>query len=306
MATFIVQEAFEDRELSAKALAETTNRRTFYVLSSDPQQGPEDIRDIADLPHIGDVYRSYRGRLMTGLYVTDVRVKQRPEHPCEWRVDVEYSTRFDSAVGGGGAGGGSPGSGGGGAGGEAKQENPTLRQPEIRWGSNKVMRAATHTVFPSELPIKNSAGDVFDPPPEKEEVRLTLHISRNEATFDARKVFDFVSTVNETDWLGFDDRTVKCNGITADLQFESGYYFYRVNYDFEIKEDGWDLKLLDAGFNKLVAGKRVVIIDESTGRPYTTPALLDGAGMPLGAGAAPVFLIFRIFDTNDFNKLRLF
>src|SRR5262245_22425152 len=102
MANIVVTETFEDREHNAKALAERGYKRKFWAVTDDHKIGPAEVRFAAGVPRLGDPYYTPFLGVDSGTYAVDIRVKQRNESPFFWVVEVDYSSKFDSAGSAGG------------------------------------------------------------------------------------------------------------------------------------------------------------------------------------------------------------
>jgi hypothetical protein len=143
-----------------------------------------------------------------------------------------------------------------------------------------------------------------------ERSRLTISVTRNEATFPASFALLFANSINNAAWNGFAKWTVKCNGITADKQFEESQIFYSVTYEFEVRSDDWRLKVYDAGLEQVDPddATRTVKIKDKEGNPITEPRFLDGAGevLPINADESDyVQLYFNGYPEEAFALLNI-
>lgn len=302
--TISVEESYEDRDCSAELQGERTYRRKLWASTSSALIGQLEVRFANSVPRLGDAYVSASGAFDSAAYCKRVSVRQRNESPYEWAIEAEYSTIPTTNTPGGSS--QSPGSGPGAAPGESEM-HPLSRPAEVRWGRREVVRVAEAALLPAGNleAVRNSAGQPFDPPPEKEEVRRTLTVVRNQASYDPVGTLLYENAINLKAWLGFEKETVLCKGITADRQHEKGVFFQRVTYEFEINRRTWTKKILDAGYYELVAGELKLIRDKF-GNPLSSPALLDGTGLKLPDGDDPVYLEFDLYDLADFSLLGLF
>lgn len=218
-----------------------------------------------------------------------------------WIVTAEYSSEVDPAQGQN----------------PTLQENPLNRPPVIRWGS--VRRTEVAERDKDGNPIQNSAKDRFvDPPVERERTNRVVTITKNLATFDDDYFAQFIGAVNSSAFLGKPERCWQCQDITSELAFEDDKdgnrtFFYPTTLVLEYQRQqidgndgsthgGWDVGILDRGFNKLVGAERQRILDEHD-NPVVDQVNLDLAGGVLAAGTAGKFLWFRILDELDFSGL---
>src|SRR5262249_46326548 len=104
-----------------------------------------------------------------------------------------------------------------------QQENPLLRPAVLTWGFTQNSRAVWKDV--NGTPIQNSAGDAFDPPPEIDDSRPVLTVTRNEAGFNPAIAIQYQDAVNSDQFLGFNAGVVKINGISSTSQSENGIAF---------------------------------------------------------------------------------
>lgn len=275
------------------------------------------------------------GALATGMVVTGVSVKPLKSHLI-WRVEVTYSAgMFGGAgggggrnvgaghgegglgeIGGGGGGGENPGNvpgGGEGGGGVAGDGTPAANPQQIENPLLRPVQAQYRTIKRSVVmkrqngaPLTNAAGDLFDPPLEREKPYLQMVITHNTATFNRTLIELYVGAINSATWLGFAAKTVMLTDLQATLRFESNVFFWERTFTFEVDRDGYHpVKVLNAGWNRLDGGDRKPITLDF-GRTPTRPVLLDAAGAVLAVGAAEVFREFDdVYAEEDFADLGL-
>ncbi len=198
---------------------------------------------------------------------------------------------------------------------------PDQRVPEISLDTTRVTVPLLADTGGKK--ILNSANALYDPPPEEEEKRLVLKITRNELTYDYVFANDIQDSLNDRPFFGFKKGAVKCSHISAVNQFEQGIYFWKVSYQFDIRpekippnalmvslpatfpanqSEAWTRWYLDRGFNDK-DGKPCV---DKFKQPMTTPALLDGNGLQLAFDGVPVYRGHRVFPFRDFRALNLY
>ena len=174
---------------------------------------------------------------------------------------------------------------------------------KIQWGTwtrtNAPLKDLNGAVF------KNSAGDLIDPPPTREEENIQITYTRTQAGFSVQWLRNLHNRINiNSITIGgytFLPGTLKAK-ITAEFPAGNSSTSWQVTIVLQHDPDGWDWSLLDAGFHYLSGGNVRDFYDDN--RPAARPHLLDGSGAALGAGA-PVFLSFRKYWYADFAYLAL-
>lgn len=264
--------------------------RVFTVESSSPLTGPRQAMqavkdtfglDVGTPYQLGEAPDTVLGTTGDDWYEADsqsvvnaMTAQQISSDGLQWDVTVEF---------------GSPEG--------VLPENPLLEEPEEEWGANAYERPVDQDS--SGNPICNTAGDPFDPPPMRDDSRLVLTITRNEATADPALSREYGDTVNNATFYGAAAGKVKLKSRTArKVPFEglpAGHYF-KVTYVFEFNEDGWQKRLLNVGFRQLVSGNLVPIYMGT--QLATSPCLLNSSG---ALTATPYFRTFDVYRSKDFG-----
>lgn len=192
---------------------------------------------------------------------------------------------------------------------ENEEGNPLEERPVVRGGS--IDRETIVTEDADGEPIQNSAEDPIRglTVPYAD---YAINISMNVATLSLATVASFRKKVNDATFFDADAGTARLSRFDFDVLYHQsiGQYF-KVSYEFQIREGGWDARVLDEGFNQLDYPDKTMItlplLDDTgaeIGRsPVTEPVLLNGFGTPLEAGDPPVFLEFTLFTPADFSGL---
>ena len=161
--------------------------------------------------------------------------------------------------------------------------DPINKPPVIRFQPNRVSKPATEDI--SGIPILNTAGDPFDPPPEKDSTAVAMIVTRNEASPNLWGILGgWVDHVNEDQWGPFPPRTVKIGPIEMpawEYSQKSNRIYWPMEYTFDINPDTWDLQLVSQGMREVNpddSSGRLRTILESDGQPITDPMLLDAGG----------------------------
>lgn len=194
---------------------------------------------------------------------------------------------------------------------------PTSRPWVVTFGATHGTRLLTKDVG-TGLPIANSAGQPFDPPPEIPASNLTISITcfKNFATFDpVAKLLAYQDTVNNADVLMsispatmtvFPKWSLRCNEYKFQMHTEQGSQYWQLDLTIEYKKTGWNpISLLDCGttYIKSMSLPPQPVLD-AQGNPVSSPVPFDGSGGVLNAGAAPVYLDFKgYYDSNFANIL---
>jgi hypothetical protein len=248
---------------------ETEYTRLFRVVTSSPLVANLAVRTAAKIPKIGDVYATTTEFDATSL-CRRVQPQQDSEAPRVWEVRVEY---------------GPPEA-------ESGQQNPNplLRSAVVAWGFTQASRPVWKDK--DGKPIQNSAGDWYDPPPEIDDSRPVLTVSRNEPAFNSSIAIAYQDAINSDSFMGFSPGQAKVAGISATSQTENNFFFWSVTYEFHFRRDGWQVSILDAGRNyktqdgNLAPIPQLGVKEDGTTFPMKNTAVpepipLDGAGLPI-------------------------
>lgn len=169
------------------------------------------------------------------------------------------------------------------------------------------------------VPISNSAGDVYDPPLERDFSRLILRVEKNFASYDPLLASQYANTVNSDNWLGFPKWTILCKPFKGKLTIDHGVTYWRVTFEFHFDFRRWTSKVWDTGLREFITqqdidNKRVSPdikkpgynhIKNADGTFITEPILLNGAGyrlIPPGGVLSPALAM----DGIIYNQFRLY
>lgn len=189
------------------------------------------------------------------------------------------------------------------------QPNPLLRRRTLEWTTNQYREGVLKDR--DNKAVVNSAGDFFDPPPEKDASYWVASISKNVAQVPAFMA-EVDNPINEDDvdlgGITWPAGTFRLSNLRiSDEQKENGYSFFVLSYQLEYRKAGWALKIPDNGMREKDPGdstKRIHIKDDNE-EPVTSPVLLDGSGNRL-ADPSPdnaVNLTFDIYEELDFTTV---
>lgn len=213
-----------------------------------------------------------------------------------WDVTCRYSTKYDVAQ---------------------QPENPVNRPPRFSLSLAHFSTPAVRDnglVSGTRQAILNYAGDVYNPPPELDDSRMTLVARRNEAVLPFAAMNLYKDAVNSDAWNGCDPRTVKLFNVSCgEVQYESGYQFYEVQYEFQYNPDTWDLRLLEHGYNGLVCngsgtpkktlfgGDQPKLLRRRTTTPGANVVMVTSESDPAKAN----FTSWRVYKEMPFAALNL-
>jgi len=264
-----------------------TYKRAWRVVTEHPLDiGPLGAR-LAIPIFFGQYYTLYNGLTLVEFdefafaLKIDAVIDPGCNDDCSWIVTVEYGPYDPTQFG----------------------ENPLNHPLKITWGENRFETPLIQDI--AGLPVVNSAGDYFDPPPMIDDSRPTLRIVRNEPTYDPGYAALWKDSLNANPFFGYPPLTVKSSTPLGELEFNPvcGFY-YVVTYQFEINLNGWQKLILDQGTRQIVGGVKANIVDDQ-GTQITAPAMLNGVGRKLATGGIPIPLVFNAYQIQDYSQLNL-
>lgn len=148
-------------------------------------------------------------------------------------------------------------------------------------------------------PVQNSAGDPFDPPPQREASEMILHFAWNASFYNLNVAEAYRNAVNADELtihtlvqdFVFPVGTAKLRGtIRAALKTENNTTFWRLQGTIRMRLPipneaagaQWDAEVLDQGFRYLhlpkQGGEKLKHFEDHRGRQSQVPNLLDGEG----------------------------
>jgi hypothetical protein len=233
----------------------------------------DDAATICLSPLIPPLYTPYvvPNGFDTGALLTRISTAQEQGEPTVWKVTLHYSTRSHDASRH--PGNPNPSSA------DQFSQSPFDRPPLITWDAVQYTRPLVKDVVTSK-PVLNSAGERFDPPPEIDDSRIVLIYERNEPVYDSNVAVSYRDSVNSDTWNGFDPGTVKLSKISANLEYEKGVFYWRVRYEFHIR-DNWQVSLLDHGSKQLTNDNPPLLVHIISKSGGIIDDLLDGNGKQL-------------------------
>ncbi|NDD52976.1 hypothetical protein EBZ39_03710 [bacterium] len=266
--------------------------REFTAYCSSVLDGPKTLLGSGTFPSVGSSWL-YGGETDPFVICQSISVSKQEDHgrwtdgttcyiwdvKCEFRVEQADNTTPPNIP-----------------------ENPLLRPVVVRGGTGFYTEASQKDK--DDKPVTNSAKETF-PPYEIERPLVEFEFVRNELSSPASFALNYVGKINQTTIWGGAAKTIRCQGITWEKQYENGYEFFQVTYKFAYREEKWQLVLVDNGFNEVVSSKLKPILLDDGSRP-TEPQKLNGSGVKLSDTADPVLLPpFNIYKETNFASLGL-
>lgn len=331
MSVWKVREIFKGRKGGLSEGVERKYTRVFQVFTNSKLDGPIEAIFASDgtesIPELYSSYADFGGSTDILAICRSIDPVQDDDDWTIWTVTCEYSTESPRGDQAGqlspGNSPGDPRTGGGATG------DPTLEPPREEWSSwwrevaQEYEAPETDADVADQRPILNSAHTRFDPMPTRELSGDVLIIERNESVGQYNPFLNslYRNHVNEDDFVWTDDwNEWLCKAITASKVWKGNYQYYRVRYEFHHcgfemanmrDNDGgficWDHGLLDAGFEKVLDGKRQPI--RAQGDIVPSPWPLDGTGLPLTEAEIEagdrVTLGFRKYSRVSFTPLNI-
>jgi len=208
--------------------------------------------------------------------------------------------------------------------------NPLQWPVEVNWDGERI-KIGLQSDLEGQA-ITNSADDPYQNPPEVDGSIHTLTVVKNFETYDPIFFAQFLGQttatgttgsnpeeddsnlgeqtggpVNDGEWWDYPKDTVRLVNVRS--QFVNGVdvpmHYYRLTFTFLVNFATWTLWLLDQGFREYddVLGQYFLARDKTTGMPFSSPVLLDGSGIMLAKGKAPVFFGYDVYPPKKFDDL---
>ena len=209
MAISSVTEIWSGRTASQDASAEETYTKVYRIISDVINEEPVLIWASGDLPVIGDSYSS--GDFSNPrCRVVRRELDQDDENPFIWFATLEYSSEIDdlavSGVNGVVGGNGTDR-------GNLDVTGLVDRRTRRSMSFHKFQRPALKDK--DDKPVKNSAGDFYDPVIQIDDSRPIIRFVRNELSFQPAFWAEFRDSVNSEAWAGQEPGRAKMNSITT-------------------------------------------------------------------------------------------
>lgn len=201
-----------------------------------------------------------------------------------WKIMVEYSSEVPD-----------PGD---------YEEHPLLRPVKAWMTAEEVKIPLFQDRFGN--PVINTAGVAYDPPVEITSINKVYHFERNEASWSEAKVDAYLNHLNSSSFCGKPPRHVRCRKFDPQEQREKQIKYFKVGYEFEYNQFGFDPRPLSRGVLQIdeewynFSGEvRHIRIKDRMGRDVTQAIPLSGDGYALQPGdvlSNPNLLEYQTFE----------
>jgi hypothetical protein len=208
MSVISVKETHEGREGDLTADSASL-RRVFLVRTDDVRDGALTVRDAAGIPALYSTY--FDGTTANASYIAKRKTATNLDGSQKaWRVEVEYETLNSDT-------------------GSEASLLPQLRPAEYTWATGSAQQEML--IDKLAQPVKNSVGDPFDPPVERNNSYRILTIVRNELSFSGYDTDAYVDTLNSAPIFGYDAAEGRIDSIDATVEYDANYgAYWRVTY----------------------------------------------------------------------------
>ena len=262
--------------------------RVYRVTTDDATDTAEDILSHASCPGWGNYHPDNTHAFVKSRTATNEAFSKKV-----WIATIQYSTSS-----------------------KEYQSSPLDDPAKVTWDTEQFQRVAFKDKDGDA--IVNSATDFYDPPPERDDSRWAVVVSKNVAAVPTWLI-DYQDAINSVPFviggLTIAAYAAKMQAIRiCDIQWRESVSFYVLTMTITLAKDTHILKVLDQGFNKLVSGSggdtltKIFIPDaDGTDVEATTPVLLDGSGAQLTSPSpsTAVFNEHHVYAELDFNALPL-
>lgn len=308
-------------------------RLMYKVLTDNPHDDANVVMTAPNLPLMYNPYITETSEDAEAL-VVDVDCRQHEKLRTFWIVVLQYSTEWGEQDDGTG-----------------QTDTPFGEPPVITFGSEiyqeplpgqsnsqigslgdpssdltaiKPQNNQTLINWSGGRGIVNSAGEPYNPPPERQASRPIVTISRNEATFSVAYKCQYENTVNSATWCGLNPRQAWLRSIDATsniwrstLFSNVAILYWRVTYTFALKFETWDLQILDHGPYYLKwsgggidASEKPVAIAFATADFTPRFGLLDNSdpnkpGRELATGEPPQWRRYAVYREVNYTGLNI-
>jgi hypothetical protein len=286
MTATILAETFENRATEYNDRAVRRYTRKFFVLTDTANDGPLTVRIASGIPRLTTPYVEPNGVTDLGSICVNIRTEQRADNPFLWDVTCEYSSESERP--------------------DRMQDNPIARPTDISGDWETFQVPVVNDVVNGNL-VGNSAGQAFQPFFMKDQSRFILTMERNELNPDFVGLSLYADKINNDVFFGYDPLTVKCRPIRWRRMFENGLYYFRMTYQFAIRQETWLLQCLDQGkaVRKAPNNNTLLAVVDDQGKAVSNDVPLNGQGGLLQFGQEPVVLTFNQYLAVPFANLNL-
>src|SRR5436190_15958425 len=273
MSVVSVTELFRGRTGKVDSQFRTSYKRVFDVIMSNVHDGPLTAMEAVAFS-INETYSTStefdNHAVCTGLSASNPSTDGK-----RWEVEVEYGPA------------------------EPAFENPLDKPLELNWNSEKREKGVDFDI--NGEPLLNKAFDPFDPPVQVGDPRNVISIKRNEANDPRATAAAYRNTINDSEFLGYPERTVRLEDVKATRVWSANLnaYYFETEYEFHVDLNEWKARPVNQGLSYLDGDTKRKIMEGQA--PVSSPKLLDESGGVLPDGAPGVVLEFEIYNTTSFD-----
>jgi hypothetical protein len=188
--------------------------------------------------------------------------------------------------------------------------NPVNQPVDFSFDWQVFEQAADVAMVPHSSPatfvaVLNSAGDPFDPPVTREQLKGVLRVAWNSLTFNPASFFLYGNQINEDAWNGFPAFSIKFSPPKMPQRQYSQYLgqnYYRLEgeFCFNPNDGGWNPKPIDRGYRAKDGSGNLYKVFDVNGQPVSQPVLLDGAGHVLADPTTYHQIQFQVYTSTNF------
>jgi hypothetical protein len=131
---------------------------------------------------------------------------------------------------------------------------------------------------------QNSAGDPVDGLEEESSLIKLTYTNTQVLSPAFAELQRYTNRCNATEFLGGAPYTVRMIGWNA--EYDQKNNFWSVSVEFLYNPDEWKITYFDAGYNEIVDGERLAILD-LRGNPVSKPVPLNGQGQAQAINSSP-------------------
>lgn len=264
-----------------------------WLVYSTTNEGPEQVGGASGLAAVGSSWAygadlDVWARCYPNLKIKPV-IKREPGR--WWEVEQTFSTKPLTRCQ------------------DTEIENPLNEPAEISGSFVKYTKEITKDR--NGDPVESSSHEMFrGSAVEFDDNRPTVSIGMNVLTLPLSTFTPMVDTVNDAALWGLPARRVKLSNVSWErLLYGTCTFYYRLNYEFDIRMDGngFDRVLIDEGTKVLKPGgdandpRDFQVYKDANGE--NTRVLLDGSGRALSDGANPHEITLEYYDESNFLLL---
>lgn len=157
-----------------------------------------------------------------------------------------------------------------------------MTKPAIGWPTRGAMPAENGN--DEGHGAQNSAGDPVDGLEEDGAMVKLTYTNTQVLNPVFSELQRYLNRCNDGAFLGGGDYTVRMVGWSA--EYDQKNNVWSVSVEFLYNPDGWQIQYFDAGYNEIVDGERVAILDKR-GNPVSKPVPLNGGGQAQTINPSP-------------------